>query len=204
MSVRESREWRPLIFVAVLMCHIAVVLLVILAARSSLSTSILQRDPLVLVVLPPKADTPEPATVHPPKRPPSASRLRAARPSATGDDSESVPAAGQPPRIDWEKEAEQAAKDSAATAAKADAYRNLSALSPEQLRWVRQNHLEPAPPGMPWKYRRVEITKGGFPIIHINDHCVAIPLMMFFVFCQIGHIEPKGDLFDHMRDPHDP
>jgi hypothetical protein len=83
-------------------------------------------------------------------------------------------------------------------------YRDLSALSPEQLRWVRQNHLEAAKPGIAWKYRRVEITEGGFPIIHINDHCVAIPFLMMMVFCKIGRIEPKGDLFEHMRDPHDP
>jgi hypothetical protein len=108
------------------------------------------------------------------------------------------------PDIDWEKEAALASRNAVANAGKENAYRNLSALSPEQLSWVRQNHLEPAPPGIAWTYRRIEITEGGFPIIHINDHCVAIPLMMFMVFCKIGHIEPKGDLFDHMRDPHNP
>ncbi len=31
---------------------------------------------------------------------------------------------------------------------------------------------------------------------------VAIPFLMMMVFCKIGHIEPKGDLFEHMRDAH--
>lgn len=95
-------------------------------------------------------------------------------------------------------------QDAIANAAKENGYRNLAALSPEQLKWVRQNHLEPATPGFTWKYRRVEITEGGFPIIHINDQCVAIPFLLMMVFCKIGHIEPQGDLFEHMRDPHSP
>jgi hypothetical protein len=109
-----------------------------------------------------------------------------------------------PPNIDWDKEAELAAKNAVANADKQNTNRNLSALSPAQLEWVRQNHLEAAPPGIPWKYRRIEVAEGGFPIIHINDHCVAIPLLVMMVFCKIGHIEPKGDLFDHMQDPRNP
>jgi hypothetical protein len=110
----------------------------------------------------------------------------------------------KPPKIDWEKEAELAIQNAIANADQQSAFRNLSALSPEQRSWVRQNHLAPAPPGIPWKYRRVEVAEGGFPIIHINDHCVAIPFLMMMVFCKIGHIEAKGDLFKHMRDLHDP
>jgi len=41
----------------------------------------------------------------------------------------------------------------------------------------------------------------GIPIIWVNDHCVVVPLMMFMMFCQVGHIEANGDLFKHMRDP---
>jgi len=85
-----------------------------------------------------------------------------------------------------------------------EAYRNLSALSPAQLSWMRDNHLEPAAPGIPWTYRRVEVAQGGFPIIHINDHCIAVPFLMMMVFCKIGHIESNGGLFDHMRDAHAP
>jgi hypothetical protein len=107
-----------------------------------------------------------------------------------------------PPPIDWAKEAEIGSKDALTNVETQNAYRNLSALSQDPLKWVRENHLEPAARGIPWKYRRMEVTEGGFPIFHINDHCIAVPLLMMMVFCKLGHIEPKGDLFDHMRDPH--
>jgi hypothetical protein len=127
------------------------------------------------------------------------------RPSKTeAAPSNAITVAPSEPKIDWEEEAERATRDALTNAGRENDYRNLSALSPEQLSRVRQNHFEPVAPGIPWKYRRVEVTEGGFPIIHINDHCVAIPLMMFMVFCTIGHIEPNGDLFENMRAPHDP
>lgn len=106
--------------------------------------------------------------------------------------------------IDWEEEAERAAENAIANSDEENGFRDLSALSPQQLDWIRRNHMEPAQPGIAWTYRRVEITKGGFPIVHINDHCVAVPFLLVMVFCQIGHIEPNGRLFEHMRDPANP
>lgn len=203
-STTDTRDRRLLIFLAVFICHVAMIFFLIRAARSPISSLMEVNERLVLLLLPPKAREPDAATSpRAPNQPPSrASKVRPTKPADNADNSISVSPAAQPPRIDWEEEAEQAAKNVIADAEKENAHRNLAALSPEQLSWVRQNHLEPATPGIPWKYRRVEVTEGGFPIIHINDHCVAIPLMMFMVFCRIGHIEPKGDLFDTMRDPH--
>jgi hypothetical protein len=114
--------------------------------------------------------------------------------------SDAIPGAPYPPKIDWDKEADLAIQNAIANASKESRYRDLSSLSPEQLRWVRENHMQPAVPGIPWQYRRVEITPGGFPIIHINDHCVAVPFLMMMVFCKIGRIEPNGGLFEHVRD----
>jgi hypothetical protein len=206
LSTTDIRDWRLLILIAVLMCHIAIVLLVIRAARTPNSSSMPRYEPLVLLLLPPRVRVPDAVTSHRPADQPSstAPKVRATKPSDTADNAISVSPIEQPPRIDWEKEARKAAQEAIADADKQNAYRNLSALSPEQLSWVRKNHLEPTVPGIPWKYSRIEVTEGGFPIIHINDHCVSIPFMMFMVFCKIGHIEPKGDLFDHMRDPHNP
>jgi hypothetical protein len=202
LSTRATRDWRPLIFFAVLMFHIAIVLLAIRAARLPISPSAPMEEPLVLLLLPPKAriatDVPAPQTrVGQPRLAPS----KAVEPKLAPNGSNAATGSPQQPPIDLEKEAQLAAQNAIANAARENDYRNLSALSPEQLSWLRQNHLEPVEPGIPWKYRRIEITEGGFPIIHINDHCVAIPLMLMMVFCKIGHIEPKGDLFDHMRDP---
>ena len=163
-------------------------------------------EPLVLLLLPQMA-RPPPSDGSIPRRPAHSRQLpprrsRAPAPEVTPDDTGAV--APKLPSIDLDKEADLAIQEAIANAARDNGYRNLSALSPEQLRWVRGNHLEPVTPGITWKYRRVEITQGGFPIIHINDHCVAIPFLLMMVFCQIGHIEPNGSLFEHMRDPHSP
>jgi hypothetical protein len=209
LSTTDTRDWRPLIFVAVLIFHIEIVLLVIRAARSPISSSTTLNEPLFLLLLPHTVRAPDAVTSpRPADEPPSVtSRVRTSNPSVTADYSTSVSPKEQeerPPKIDWEKEAELATQNATATADQQPAFRNLSALSPDQLSWVRQNQLEPTLPGIPWKSRRVEVTEGGFPIIHINDHCVAIPFLMMMVFCKIGHIEPKGDLFEHLRDLHDP
>lgn len=108
------------------------------------------------------------------------------------------------PWTDWEHEAELAAQNGVAAAERDKNYRNLSGLAPEQLAWIRRNHMEPVPPGIPWRHPRVEYSEGGFPLIWVNDHCVVVPMMMLMMFCQVGHIEANGDLFKHMHDPREP
>jgi hypothetical protein len=107
------------------------------------------------------------------------------------------------PQIDWQGESDLAAKNRASEAEKDNSYRDLSkSMSPAQLDWLKRNHMEPASPGITWKRPRVEVTKDGLPIVHINDHCVLLPILLIpMVFCSIGHIEPNGDLFKHMHDP---
>lgn len=203
LSTMDTRDWRPQIFLAVLAFHFSLVLLVVRTTRPPISLSMTINEPLSLLLLPRKDRDTEGASVS--RRPAhqlqsASSKSRASKPEALISNPNTV--VPDVPQTDWEKEAELATQNAIAKAAKENGYRNLSALSPEQLRWVRQNRLEPAPPGIPWTARRVEVTEGGFPIIHINDHCVAIPFLMMMVFCKIGTIEPKGDLFEHMRDPH--
>jgi hypothetical protein len=81
--------------------------------------------------------------------------------------------------IDWDKEAELAAEN----AIKPDGYRNLSGLSPRQLKWIADNHYEPAPPGIDWKRPVLDHTSDGLLIIHIGDHCV---LMAGIFLCGAG------------------
>lgn len=86
-----------------------------------------------------------------------------------------------------------------ANAEREPSYRDLSALSVEQLSWIKRNHMELAAPGIKWHHRRVEFDPdSGLPIVWLGDHCVLITV---FVFCRIGHIESNGDLFKRMRDP---
>jgi hypothetical protein len=204
VSTRETREWRPLIFLAVLTFHFAIVWFVIRAARSPLPPSTPSNEPLVFLLLSHKPRTPEDVSISQTtiQLQLAKSKSRASRPGSLSSNPRTIPP--ELPKIDWEKETELAGHNAIANAEKQDGYRNLSALSPEQLSWVRQNHLEPAKPGIPWKYRRVEIAEGGFPIVHINDHCIAIPFLLMMVFCEIGHIEPNGGLFKRMRDPRNP
>ncbi len=110
------------------------------------------------------------------------------------------------PLIDWPHEMELSAQNRARDEEKEKTYRDLAkSMSPAQLEWLRQHHMEQATPGLTWKTPRVEVTKEGIPIVHINDHCVLVPLLFVpMVFCSIGHIEANGDLFKHMRDPKPP
>jgi hypothetical protein len=113
---------------------------------------------------------------------------------------ETVPPA---PQIDWQHELELSAQNGVTAQQKENFYRDLSkSMSPAQLDWLRHHHMEPANPGIAWKSPRVEVTKNGMPIVHVNDHCVLVPLLFVpMVFCAIGHIEPNGDLFTHMHGP---
>jgi hypothetical protein len=199
---RDRQDVRLLIFVVVILCHVSILLLVTRVARVRISFSMARNEPLILVPVAP--------TQHLPREPPQPNRAATQRvpvakprglPPDQANPTNEAPAA---PKIDWANEADLAAQNAMARAAAEENYRNLSGLSADQLKWVRENELVPAEPGIPWKYRRVEITEGGFPIIHINDHCIAVPLLLMMVFCKIGHIEPNGDLFEHLRDPPTP
>ena len=191
MRTKDTLDARPLILVAVLMLHAAIVLLLIRPAR--LSTSSGTSDEPLILMLP--IATPRPAP---------ASKARSAKPKPASapapDDAITLPPALPPqPSVDWQHEAELAAQNAVADAEREGKFRDLSSLTPPQLDWIRRNHMEPAPPGIHWKRPRVEVTPGGLPIIWINERCALVIVM---VFCGIGHIEPDGGLFNHMRDPH--
>ena len=111
-----------------------------------------------------------------------------------------------PVGIDWQHELELEARNGVTDQEREKSYRDLSAsLTSAQRDWLKRNHMQPATPGITWKSPRIEVLPDGMPIVHINDHCVIMPLfLMPMILCSIGHIEPKGDLFNHMRDPRQP
>ena len=110
------------------------------------------------------------------------------------------PAAPTTPSVDWDQEALAAIQESLLAAEKHKQYRDLSGLLAAQLEWVRQNQMVPMPPSFQWDHRRRD---NGNPlgVIWIGQHCV---LVWLIPFCQIGHIEANGELFEHMRDPKEP
>lgn len=200
MDRHDSRDRRLLVFLAVLVSHALLVFLLIRAARQSISPQNDSSEPLVLLLLHDgaraaiNAMTPRRPEVSPPAAPPAPDLKLEPAP----DDAISAPPQTAPPAIDWEHEAELAARNGVADAEKQKNYRDLSALSAEQLSWAKKNHMEPAAPGIPWTHPRFEFDKhSGLPVFWINDHCVLVTLM---VFCSIGHIEAAGNLFKHMGD----
>jgi hypothetical protein len=110
------------------------------------------------------------------------------------------PSEQQRQHIDWERESALVVQSRIAEAAKDKNYRDLSSLTPEQLDWVRKNHMEPMP-GFQWdRNSRGQMLRHG--IIKLNDYCV---LVVVIPFCQFGgKIQYNGDLFKDMHDPNLP
>jgi hypothetical protein len=106
----------------------------------------------------------------------------------------------QQQHVDWDRESALAVQSSIAQATKERNYRDLSSLTPEQLEWVKKNHLEPMP-GFKWdRNSRGELLRHG--IIKLNDYCV---LVVVIPFCRFGgKIQYSGDLFNDMHDPKSP
>jgi hypothetical protein len=102
--------------------------------------------------------------------------------------------------IDWDRESALAVQSSIVKAAKDRSYRDLSSLTPEQLDWVKKNHMEPMP-GFQWdRSSRGQMLRHG--IIKLNDYCV---LVVVIPFCRFGgKIQYNGDLFKDMHDPNQP
>jgi hypothetical protein len=101
-------------------------------------------------------------------------------------------------RIDWDREL--AVQSSIVQARKEKNYRDLSSLTPEQLDWVKNNHMEPMT-GFQWdRNSRGEMLRHG--IIKLNDYCV---LIVVIPFCRFGgKIQYNADLFKDMQDPKSP
>jgi hypothetical protein len=203
--MHDTRDQRPLVFLAVLVSHAVIVLLLVRAVRQPISPHNDPYEPLVLVFFHDgaRAITNAVMTHRPDLSRPEAPPAPDLKIEPVPDDAvEAPPEAPPPPAIDWKHEAELAARNGVAEAEKQSKYRDLSALSAEQLSWAKKNHMEPAAPGIPWTHPRFEFdAHTGLPVFWINDHCVLVALM---VFCGIGHIEANGGLFKHMGDPHDP
>ena len=204
LTMHDTRDRRPLVFLAVLVSHAVIVLLLVRAVRQPISPHDDPYEPLVLVFLHDgaRAITNAVTPRRPDVSPPTVPGVPALKLEPVPDDAIGAPPEAPPPAIDWEHEAELAARNGVAETEKQGKYRDLSALSAEQLSWAKKNHMEPAAPGIPWTHPRFEFdAHTGLPVFWINDHCVLVTLM---VFCAIGHIETNGDLFKHMGDPHAP
>jgi len=211
VQTKDARPWRLVVFIGVSLLHLGWVGLLLRVEQLTLPHRKIVAEPFAYIYLP-RAAPPPGDTVPSPilrnKSDSSAIRNKPAPRLPISSPSDlfpprSPPPPAPPPEIDWEHEAALAVQNGIANAEKEQKYRDLSAsLSPSQLNWIKQNHMQPAAPGMTWRHPRVEITRDGMPIVHINDHCVLVPLFLIpMVFCSIGHITPNGQLLQSMRDP---
>jgi hypothetical protein len=166
-----------------------------------------QEAPLALVFLPPPIRSGE-----------AAHRRAAAAPNARARERRlpGTPAAPRPealtlipPRIDWSAEADIVARQQSELA---------NAPQPRSLD-DHHRHSEHrdgvglnshSPPEFGWHDAAIHRfdTRGGVPVIHLSDRCViAVPLGPYLPLpvCGFGKkIEPRGDLFEHMRDEPQP
>jgi hypothetical protein len=201
-----KRNSKQLIFLAVVVLHCAVVLLLLRATHQFQAPARAAAEPLVFLLLHGRESPPVTTAAETPVNPkepvrkqqqPTPAAPRAAPPITAPLQAITIPNEVTP-NINWQQEAELAAQNGVANADKERAYRNLGGISDAQLKWVRDNHMVQMAPGMVWAHPRVEIDKATLiPIVHINDHCV---LVLVLVFCSVGHITPNSHLLDHMHD----
>ena len=203
---RTARLRRPIIFAIVAALHAALLLLALqwqthLRLRTEESLVFL---PLLAHVQSAEEAAPPPPPSLPPKKPPQAhdTQLVVVPPPA-----EPPPVEQKPAIVDWNAEAALTAKQRAQSAT-APAPRALDkpgagadfdgGLGPDQ----------GAAPEFGWDHartHRVEAMEGGGTILWINDRCfIVMAGLIPFPMCGIGKIPVRGDLFDHMRDPHRP
>ncbi len=181
LSTQDRRGWRPLVFLAVLMSHALIMLMIIRSARLLISSPKDSFEPLVLMLLREEVRTVPDSPARP--RVPVPRLPRVAPPAAAPN----APPMTVPPNIDSQREAELAAEGALADAEQQRKYRDLAGLSPEQLGWIERNHMQRMPTGIEWHHPRFEFDRRtGLPVLWLNDHCVLITVM---VFCKIGKIE---------------
>ena len=199
---QSALSLRPIAAVVVIMAHLTLLMLLPKLRDRALSRAY-DDTPSVLVFLPSfgseeLAAAPEHAHSRPPaaraRQDHSRSRREAAAPAKEAESS-------APVAIDWSEEAAAAAGRQ--VDADEEAARKARAFSAPKA----PANLAAAPPAGPkfkWYHaraQRIESIPGGGFMINLNDQCAVVVMIMIVPVCQIGKIEARGDLFQHMDDP---
>ena len=204
MSLRDKAPKRYLVWLVVVLAHAGLIAAMLLS-RPRLSREMRTPTSLSLLQLPNQSTTIDATkiSVH--------IDADASHPRITADlppppiviNNNAItlsPTQQQQQRIDWDRESELAVQSSIAQVGKEKNYRDLSSLTPEQLDWVKKNHMEPMPAFQWDQNSRGEMLRHG--IIKLNDYCV---LIVVIPFCRFGgKIQYNGDLFKDMHDPKSP
>jgi hypothetical protein len=173
------------VLILVIAIHAMLILLAIHANPTLRIDSSTAADRIALLYLPPPpSEQQTPKASQPTSAESRVHRSKASPVAPNGSPPGPLPTVQEPaPMIDWENEAAVAAQN----ALKPDNYRNLSGLSPQQLKWIADNQYVPAPPGIEWRRPVLDHTPEGTLLIHLGDRCVIVPPLPM-VFCKIGKV----------------
>lgn len=203
---RSADATRRLLRAAVLLLVIALhAVLLVLASRWQLPTDLRREESLIFLPLLSRvkeAEEAPPAPEPPRKSPISPHEMEVV--IIPKEIPPAPPAEAPPPPIDWNAEAALTAKQQAQAAAKP----GPRALDQHGAGIDFDGGLGPdidAKPEFGWYHartHRIEPLEGGGSILWLNDRCfIVMAGLIPFPMCGIGKIPPRGDLFDHMRDP---
>ncbi len=190
MAIREPQ--RLLSFALVVLIHIGLFWLLASEQRSPMQPPEKHRSELVFLEDVPKSRS-VPVEVAPvaPRRRQEPSPPRSSAPILIAPPKDEATA---PPLIDWQREAEEVARE--------------HALEAEANRPPQDKSGAPKPkPEFGWSHsstHRIEPMENGGFIVWINDNCGVAISIMAMPFCRIGKKPARGDLFEHMDDPATP
>ena len=181
---------RPVVLLAVLLLHGALVIVLTRQAERRFGTMV-DTEPLIIQFLSRRIPRHENVASLGRGVDAVAVKAKAAPPLAGANDSgvamqsTAVPTASVPP-IDWATEAQIATQDSLAKAETEKSYRNLAGPSAAQMEWSKKMHLNPMNTDSPFEARH-------------DAHCFFIG-PVFFCQMKVGIRKPRGDLFKNMRE----
>jgi hypothetical protein len=184
-AVREPH--RPVLFALAVLIHIG--LLALLVSDRPARVEAPERQTALVFLPGPQANNRSfelrpPAPPHLPElSPPSISAPQLIAPRQRDN-------AGEPPAIDWRRDAEAIAREHAETAEAARAQSKDGPAKPK--------------PEFGWSHsatHRIEPMEGGGFVVWINDKCGVAVAGLAMPFCMFGKKPARGDLFKHMDDP---
>jgi hypothetical protein len=183
----SGERQRPLFFASALLIHVGLFQLLV-SERRALPETPERRAVLVFLRDTDESRAPREVAPFAPERLPETSPPELTAPQLIAPpEREEAPA---PPSVDWQREAEETARD--------------HALRAEAQRQHKNEHAPPkSKPEFGWSHSRVQriepMEEGGF-LVWINDRCAIVISVLAMPICKIGKKPARDDLFEHMDE----
>jgi hypothetical protein len=131
-----------------------------------------------------------------------AGRVRRRPPPRAGSPPQPEPDSAITPAPDWRAEAGIAANN--VLEAERRKHANPSVLEPHDFSGATPGSTDLSKPKFGWSHastQRVQVVPGGV-VLNVTDRCaIGLLFLVPLIGCQVGHIEPQGNLFEHLHDP---